>query len=132
MTVRASQPGAPCGSDEHYCLATAEFAGLHVRTRCWSIDDVAVDDRSELLALFRGKDARDLLIERSGEHAFFGGSHRNGLCSFEDLVLVSVVSQELVEPIRCLDQPLDALSRSRHTGSIEPLDHLSLDVGEPD
>lgn len=91
---------------------------------------MAVDDRRELLPLFNGQDADDFLIKRTRKRPFFSGRHRKGLRPFEDVVLVSIVAQELVQPIRCLDQSLDALSSFRQACPIEPLDHISLDVSE--
>jgi hypothetical protein len=82
--------------------------------------------------LFNGQDADDFLIERSRKRPFFSGCRRKGLRPFEHLVLISVVAQELVQPIRCLDQSLDALSSSRQTCPIEALDRISLHVSESD
>jgi hypothetical protein len=93
---------------------------------------VAVDHRRQLLPLFNGQDADDFLIERSRKRSFFSGCHRKGLRPFEHLVLVSVVVHELVQPVRRLDQALDALSSSCQTCPIEPLDQISLNVSEPD
>jgi hypothetical protein len=93
---------------------------------------VAVDHRRELLSLCNGQDADDFLIERSRKRPFFSGCHRKGLRPFQDLVLVSVVVQELVQSVRRLDQALDALSSSRQTCPIEPLDQIALNVSEPD
>jgi hypothetical protein len=40
--------------------------------------------------------------------------------------------QELIQPVRRLDQALDRLSSSRQTCPIEPLDQIALNVSEPD
>jgi len=93
---------------------------------------VAIDHRRELSPLLKGQDAGDLLVERSRECPLFSGRYGHRLRSLQNLVRVGIVAQELVQPVGCLDQPLDAPPSARETCPIEALDSLALNVSEPD